>query len=60
MKVIKTAIDGMVIIEQHIFEDSKGCFLVFSQKEYDENVGIITFLQDNESSSSPFTQSKQV
>lgn len=73
MEVIKTAIDGVVIIEPRIFEDSRGYFFEsFSQREFDEKVRSITFVQDNESKSSygvmrglhfqrpPFTQSKLV
>ena len=73
MNVIKTAIDGVFIIEPRIFEDSRGYFFEsFSQREFDEKVGKITFVQDNESKSSygvmrglhfqrpPFTQSKLV
>ena len=73
MNVIKTTIDGVVIIEPHIFEDARGYFFEsFSQREFDEKVRPITFLQDNESKSSygvmrglhfqrpPFTQSKLV
>ncbi len=73
MNVIKTAIDGLVILEPRIFEDSRGYFFEsFSQREFDEKVKPIIFLQDNESKSSygvmrglhfqrpPFTQSKLV
>ena len=73
MNVIKTAIDGIVIIEPRIFEDARGYFFEsFSQREFDEKVCPITFVQDNESKSSygvmrglhfqrpPFTQSKLV
>ena len=73
MNVIKTAIDGVVIIEPRIFEDSRGYFFEsFSQREFDEKVRKISFVQDNESKSSygvmrglhfqrpPFTQSKLV
>lgn len=73
MEVIKTAIEGVVIIEPRIFEDSRGYFFEsFSQREFDEKVRPITFVQDNESKSSygvmrglhfqrpPFTQSKLV
>lgn len=73
MEVIKTTIDGVVIIEPRIFEDSRGYFFEsFSQREFDEKVRPITFVQDNESKSSygvmrglhfqrpPFTQSKLV
>ena len=73
MNIIKTSIDGVVIIEPRIFEDSRGYFFEsFSQKEFDAKVCPITFVQDNESKSSygvmrglhfqrpPFTQSKLV
>lgn len=73
MEVIKTAIDGVVIIEPRVFEDARGYFFEsFSQREFDEKVRPITFVQDNESKSSygvmrglhfqrpPFTQSKLV
>lgn len=73
MEVIKTAIDGLFIIEPRIFEDSRGYFFEsFSQRAFDEQVGKITFVQDNESKSSygvmrglhfqrpPFTQTKLV
>ena len=58
MNIIKTAIDGVVIIEPRIFEDSRGYFFEsFSQREFDEKVVPIlghkvTFVQDNESKSS--------
>lgn len=29
MNVIKTAIDGVLIIEPRIFNDERGCFFVF-------------------------------
>ena len=73
MDVIKTAIDGLVIIEPKVFGDARGYFFEsFSQKEFDEKVRKINFVQDNESMSSygvmrglhfqtpPFTQSKLV
>ena len=50
MNVIKTAIDGVVIIEPRIFEDARGYFFEsFSQREFDEKVGRVIFVQDNES-----------
>ena len=58
MNVIKTAIDGVVIIEPRIFEDERGYFFEsFSQREFDEKVvpilgNKVTFVQDNESKSS--------
>ena len=58
MNVIKTAIDGVVIMEPRIFEDARGYFFEsFSQREFDEKVApilghTVTFVQDNESKSS--------
>ena len=73
MDVIKTNIEGVVIIEPRIFKDARGYFFEsFSQREFEEKVGKIQFGQDNESMSSygvmrglhfqrpPFTQSKLV
>ena len=53
MEVIKTSIEGVVIIEPRIFKDARGYFFEsFSQREFDEKVKPITFVQDNESMSS--------
>ena len=58
MNIIKTAIDGALIIEPRIFEDARGYFFEsFSQREFDEKVApilghTVTFVQDNESKSS--------
>lgn len=73
MEVIKTDIDGVVIIEPRIFKDSRGYFFEsYSKREFDEKVRPVDFVQDNESCSSygvmrglhfqrpPFTQSKLV
>ena len=73
MEVKKTAIEGVYIIEPRVFEDARGYFFEsFSQREFDEKIGPVTFVQDNESKSSygvmrglhfqrpPFTQSKLV
>lgn len=73
MDIIKTALDGVVIIEPKIFGDARGYFFEsFSQREFDEKVRKINFVQDNESMSTygvirglhfqrpPFTQSKLV
>lgn len=73
MNVIKTEIDGMVIIEPRLFKDDRGYFFEsFSQREFDEKVDHVEFVQDNESMSSygvmrglhfqrpPYTQSKLV
>lgn len=52
MNVIKTDIDGLVIIEPRIFTDSRGYFFEsYSKKEFDEKVCPVDFVQDNESCS---------
>ena len=73
MEVIKTAIDGVLILQPRVFRDERGYFFEsFSQREFEEKVGKINFVQDNESMSSygvmrglhyqrmPHTQSKLV
>ena len=58
MEVIKTAINGVLIIEPKVFGDARGYFFEsFSQREFDEKVAPIlgykiAFVQDNESMSS--------
>ena len=53
MNVIKTDIEGLVIIEPKVFFDDRGYFFEsFSQKEFDEKVQPTTFVQDNQSMSS--------
>lgn len=52
MNVLKTAIDGVVIIEPCIFKDSRGYFFEsFSEKKFCEEVMNTRFVQDNESKS---------
>lgn len=53
MEVIKTAIDGVFIIEPRIFGDARGYFFEsFNAKEFAEKTGVhTTFVQDNESMS---------
>lgn len=52
MEVIKTYIEGLFIIEPRIFADDRGYFFEsFSQREFDEKVAPIRFVQDNESKS---------
>ena len=73
MRVVKTAIEGVVIIVPCLFKDSRGYFFEsFNQGEFEEKVCKTTFVQDNESKSSygvirglhfqfpPFAQSKLV
>lgn len=53
MNIIKTEIEGVVIIEPKIFGDERGYFFEsFSQKQFQEEVCNTTFVQDNESKSS--------
>ena len=73
MEVIKTDIEGVVIIEPKIFGDSRGYFYEsYSQRDFEEKVSKVTFVQDNQSFSHygvlrglhfqnpPYTQSKLV
>ncbi len=73
MEVIKTDIEGVVIIEPRVFTDARGYFFEsYSKREFDEKVRPVDFVQDNESCSTkgvmrglhfqrpPFTQSKLV
>lgn len=74
IEVIKTNIEGVLIIEPKVFGDDRGYFLEsFNAREFAEKTGIdVTFVQDNESRSHygvlrglhfqlpPFTQSKLV
>ena len=73
MNVIETKIPGVVIIEPRLFPDARGYFFEsFSKREFEEKVGKIDFVQDNESKSSygvlrglhfqkpPYAQSKLV
>ncbi len=53
MEVIETCIEGVVIIEPRIFPDPRGWFFEsFNRKEFEEKVGQVDFVQDNESKSS--------
>jgi dTDP-4-dehydrorhamnose 3,5-epimerase len=73
VEVIKTAIEGVFIIEPRLFKDDRGYFFEsFSQREFNEKVRKVNFVQDNESKSSygvlrglhfqkpPYAQSKLV
>lgn len=52
MNVIKTAIDGVYIIEPKVFTDARGYFFEsFSQRDFEREIGNIQFVQDNESKS---------
>jgi dTDP-4-dehydrorhamnose 3,5-epimerase len=73
MKFIKTDIPALVIIEPTVFADARGYFLEsYNKKAFEENIGSVNFVQDNESKSSkgvlrglhfqkpPFDQAKLV
>ena len=73
MKFIKTEIPDVIIIEPKVFGDDRGYFFEsFNQKEFEEHIGVVNFVQDNESKSSrgvlrglhfqkpPFNQAKLV
>ena len=73
IKVTACDIKGLYVIEPTVFKDERGYFFEsFSQREFDEKVCHVTFVQDNESMSSygvmrglhfqrpPFTQAKLV
>ena len=73
MEVIKTAIDGVVILEPKVFGDARGYFFEsWSQRDFDAQVQPVRFVQDNESKSGygvvrglhyqkpPYAQSKLV
>lgn len=73
MNIIKTKLDGVVILEPQVFGDERGYFMeTYSQKEFEEKVAKTTFVQDNESKSTygvlrglhfqlpPYAQSKLV
>ena len=73
MNIIKTEIEGVIILKPRIFGDHRGYFMEsFSEKNFMEHVCNTHFVQDNESSSTfgvlrglhfqkpPFAQSKLV
>ena len=73
MNLIKTKIDGLIILRPNIIYDERGCFTeTFNQSKIDELLGNINFVQENESFSlkgvlrglhfqkPPFAQSKLV
>jgi len=73
MNIVKTNIEGVLIIEPRLFKDERGYFFEsFNQREFEEKICRTIFVQDNESRSSygvirglhfqkpPFTQSKLV
>lgn len=52
MNIIKTEIDGVVIIEPRVFNDARGYFFEsYSERDFNSQVGEVKFIQDNESRS---------
>ena len=73
MEIVKTSIEGLVIIQPKVFEDERGYFMESYKESFiKENFPEIHFIQDNESKSSygvlrglhfqkpPFEQTKLV
>ena len=73
MDLIKTKLDGLVVLKPTIFKDSRGYFMEsYNQKNINKLLGNVNFVQDNESESSrgvlrglhfqkpPYTQTKLV
>ena len=71
MEIIKTYIEGVVILEPKVFNDSRGYFMeTFREKDFRENVCDTVFVQENENKSTygvlrgihfqnpPYTQAK--
>ena len=73
MNLIKTTIDGLIVLKPTVFEDERGYFMEsYNQKNINKLLGNVHFVQDNESKSSkgvlrglhfqkpPFSQAKLV
>lgn len=53
MEYIKTEIDGVWIIQPRVFNDARGYFFeAWKKEEFEEHIGKVCFVQDNESKSS--------
>ena len=53
MNYIETEIDGVFIIEPKVFNDARGYFMeAWKQEEFNQHIGKVDFIQDNESKSS--------
>ncbi len=73
MNLIKTKLDGLVVLKPTVFKDNRGYFMEsYNQKNINKLLGNVNFIQDNESESSrgvlrglhfqkpPYTQAKLV
>ena len=53
MNYIKTEISGVRILDPKVFNDARGYFMeTFKKEDFEEHIGEINFIQDNESKSS--------
>lgn len=53
MKYIETDLKGVFIIEPNVFNDARGYFMeAWKRAEFEQHIGVVDFLQDNESKSS--------
>lgn len=53
MEYQKTDIEGVFLVKPRVFGDARGYFVeTWKQADFDEHVGKVTFIQDNESKSS--------
>ena len=53
MEYQKTDIEGVFLLKPRVFGDARGYFVeTWKQADFDEHVGKVTFIQDNESKSS--------
>jgi dTDP-4-dehydrorhamnose 3,5-epimerase len=53
MNLIKTTLDGLVVLKPTIFKDNRGYFMEsYNQKNINKLLGNVNFVQDNESESS--------
>jgi len=73
MNLVKTKLDGLIVLKPTVFKDSRGYFMEsYNQKNINKLLGNVNFVQDNESESSrgvlrglhfqkpPYTQAKLV
>ena len=73
MKIIKTPIEGLLVLQPNIFKDERGYFFESWRKQVFKNIGLeLNFVQDNQSLSQkgvlrglhfqnpPFSQGKLV
>ena len=52
MEYIKTEIEGVWILQPKVFDDARGYFFeVFKQSDFEQHIGKVNFIQDNESKS---------